>query len=81
MINVSDFTKKVYSEYNVPKYLTVSFPNDNIPDITNENIYGESMKLTQSICEDSVLSLGGCNAAQFELTVLILRMILLEKIL
>lgn len=70
MINVSDFTKKVYSEYNVPKYLTVSFPNDNIPDITNENIYGESMRLTQSICEENTLIFGGCNAAQFELTVL-----------
>lgn len=79
MINVSDFTKKVYSEYNVPKYLTVSFPNDNIPDITNENIYGESMKLTQSICEDNELTFGGCNAAQFELTVMDIQQELLDK--
>jgi len=79
VINVSEFTKKVYSEMNVPKYLTVSFPNDNIPDITNENIYGESMKLTQSICEDNILSFGGCNASQFELTVMDIQQDLSDK--
>lgn len=69
MLNVSMATKKAYTRNNVPKNLTISFPGSNIPDITNSHIVEESMKLNQSICEDSTLRLGGCNASQFEIMV------------
>lgn len=69
MLNVSEATKQIYSEENVQKYLIISFPDDDIASITNDNIMSESMKLTQSICEDNVLKVGGCNASQFEVTV------------
>jgi hypothetical protein len=37
--------------------------------ITNESIFSESMKLTESICSESDLTLGGCEASEFAITV------------
>lgn len=69
MLNVNQKTKDVYMNENVPKYITISFPQGECYDITNENILEESMKLTQSICEESKPIAGGCNSSQFEITV------------
>lgn len=69
MLGVTDTTKKIYTEHNVHKVLTISFPEDDIDDITNENIVSESMKLLGSICEESTPQVGGCNASQFEITI------------
>lgn len=70
MQNVNEATIEAYTSLSVKKNLTISFPGDSsISDITNENILEESMKLTQSICEENTLAPGGCNAAQFEITV------------
>lgn len=69
MLNVNDATKNTYMNENVPKYITISFPDGDHADITNENIVEESMKLTQSICEESTPIAGGCNSSQFEIVV------------
>lgn len=69
MLNLSGITLKAYTEENLPKNLTISFPYADIPNITNDHILEESMILKQSICEDSILKPGGCNASQFEIMV------------
>ena len=69
MLNVSDKTKEIYLNENMPKYITISFPNGDHADITNSNILEESMKLVQSICEENKPIVGGCNSSQFEITV------------
>lgn len=70
MREVSDKLKTIYADENVPKYLTLSFPEDDIEDITNENIEADSMSLVQSICEESTPIWGGCCSSQFEITVM-----------
>lgn len=69
MLDVNDTTKNAYLTENIPKYITISFPQGDHADITNDSILEESMKLTQSICEENKPIAGGCNSSQFEITV------------
>ena len=58
MLNVNEDTIRAYTEQNVPKKLTITFPNNsNLTPITNANIQEESMSLTGSLCSDSNLML------------------------
>lgn len=56
--------------------LIISFTDNNETgveyeaDITAENIVQESMKLTQSICDESYLKFGGCIASEFSIDLL-----------
>ena len=69
MLNVNENTIRAYTEQNVPKKLTITFPNNsNLTPITNANIQEESMSLTGSLCSDSNLMLQGCISTQFNLT-------------
>lgn len=69
MVDVSDLTIKAYTEYASSKSITIRFPNDStLSPITNKNLQEESMKLTNSICEENFLQVQGCNASQFEIT-------------
>ena len=69
MLNVNEDTIRAYTEQNVPKKLTITFPNNsNLTPITNANIQEESMSLTGSLCSDSNLMLQGCISTQFNLT-------------
>ena len=68
MLNVSDETIRAYTEYGVDKHIIISFPNDNIPDITNNNIKEESLSLSSSISSDNKLTVQGCNATQLKIT-------------
>ena len=69
MLNVNEDTIRAYTEHNVPKKLTITFPNNaNLTPITNANIQEESMSLTGSLCSDSNLMLQGCISTQFNLT-------------
>ena len=69
MLNVNDDTIRAYTEHNVNKKLTISFPNDsNIKDITNDNIKEDSMNLLRSICSDSKMMVQGCIATEFKVT-------------
>lgn len=70
MINVNDNTIKAYTEYSCDKKITISFPGTNIPTITNKNLQEESMNITETLCEESSLQTGGCNATIFEITTL-----------
>lgn len=74
MLNVSDEIKSLYRtdylpqrEKNVHKELFLFFPELDIL-IENDRIYTESMKLTESLCSEEDLTFGGCEAAQFEIT-------------
>lgn len=68
MLDVSDETIRAYTEYGVDKHITISFPNDNISTITNENIKEESLSLSRAICSENAFKVQGCNAAQFKIT-------------
>lgn len=43
--------------------VTVSFPFDNIPDITNEQIVYESLSFTESVCSSDVFRFGNAEAS------------------
>lgn len=75
MLNIADEIKELYHtdylpfrEKNVSKELRIYFPSLNIT-IENDRIYTESMKLTESLCSEEDLVFGGCEAAQFEITI------------
>ena len=49
--------------------VTLSFPNHEIDDITNEKIYLESMELEESLLDSDTLVFGKCNSAIFKVKV------------
>ena len=53
MLEVSSLHKKQTIENLIENTLTVSFPNGEYEDITEENIASESMSIKQSICDES----------------------------
>ncbi|MCR5703853.1 MAG: hypothetical protein K6G85_04450 [Eubacterium sp.] len=67
---IPDELKRLYVDENLPKHIYVNFPNDSIDTITDDNIEEESFRLTQSLCEDSVPTWGGCLSSQAELTLI-----------
>lgn len=67
MLEVSSLHKKQTIENLIENTLTVSFPNGEYEDITEENIASESMSLKQSICDESKLKFGGCIASEFDI--------------
>ena len=68
MLNVSDELKNLYRLEYTRKELVLSFPTIS-KTITNDGIVMESMKLTESICEEEELTFGGCNSAMFEVSI------------
>lgn len=50
--------------------LIITFPDGDEQDITEENIVSESMRLTQSICDEDYLKFGGCIASEFRIDLL-----------
>lgn len=69
MLEVSSLHKKQTIENLIENTLTVSFPNGEYEDITEENIASESMSLKQSICDESKLKFGGCIAAEINIDI------------
>lgn len=69
MLEVSSLHKKQAIENLIENTLTVSFPNGEYEDITEENIASESMSLKQSVCDESKLKFGGCIAAEFNIDI------------
>lgn len=61
--------RDAYSNQNLPKYITIEFTDFDIEPITNEDLTEDSIKLIESICEESVLEFGGCNASELSFTV------------
>ena len=75
MFEISEELKNLYRTDYFPardtqlkKDLKLYFPELDMT-ITNENIFTESMKLSESVCSDTDLTLGGCEAAEFAITV------------
>ncbi len=72
MKNASDFFKQACLNGSVENQLVINIPDDNsgtVYQIFNDEIVSESMKLTQSLCDDSDLKFGGCIASQFEIEI------------
>lgn len=58
MINVPDKVKTLFKSDNVKKNFRVTFPNGESPDITNDQVVYESVKLTESICSQNRFRFG-----------------------
>lgn len=68
MLDVREEIKDLYRGDSVKKSLKLYFPEIDLT-IKNKNIFSESMALTESVCEEDELTFGGCNAAEFRITV------------
>ena len=68
MREASDFFKRACLNGSVENYLKISISGSD-KDIENDEIVSESMKLNQSICDDSDIKFGGCIASQFEIEI------------
>lgn len=66
MVNYK-YAEAYYSD-SVQKQLKIKVKDSNT-EITNENIYSESMELTESICSESELKFGSCEASSLSITV------------
>lgn len=58
MLNIPESVKALYKRDNVRKNFRVQFPGGEYPDITNENVVAESVKLTESLSSGDTLRLG-----------------------
>lgn len=73
MRTVSDFFKNACLNGSVENQLIIDIAYDrssgDVVQIRNDEIVSESMKLHQSICDDSDFKFGGCIASQFEIEI------------
>ena len=65
----TDEIKNLYDRDSIRKRVVVHFPSGETKDIENDRIYYENMSLTESICDETNLTFGGCNASKFEIQV------------
>ena len=70
MINLTDEVKKQLLNDSLQREIIISFPDNDIPDITGENIVSESLELTQAISDGKEFKLGGCIAGQLTVRVI-----------
>ena len=70
MINLTDEVKKQLLNDSLQREIIISFPDDDIPNITGENIVSESLELTQAISDGKEFKLGGCIAGQLTVRVI-----------
>nr|DAX10517.1 MAG TPA: hypothetical protein [Bacteriophage sp.] len=70
MIALSDEVKEQLLNDSLQREIVITFPNEDIADITGKNIVSESLELTQAICDDKEFVLGGCIAGQFTIKVI-----------
>lgn len=61
--------KELFNQSGVPKRLIVSFPNLSVT-LRNEDIVSESMEITESLCSQSELRFGSCEASVFKLRII-----------
>lgn len=60
--------KELFYEDSVEKQVKIT-SDDELVNITNEEINGENMELTESLCTEEQLTFGSCTAAMLKLTV------------
>lgn len=61
-----DYKEKVINEL-IGNKLEIVFVDGDEETITEANMYSESMKLKQAICDESELKFGGCIASEFDI--------------
>lgn len=61
--------KQIVDAHSTFKQIKLVFPNDDIDDIENSQIYLDSLSIQESICDDSNLKFGKCNASLFKIRV------------
>lgn len=66
MLNIPDSIKNLFQTDGVRKNFRASFPNGELPDITNANIVQESVRFTESLCSQDVLKFGLTEASVIE---------------
>lgn len=67
-MEVSTATKQAYKSNSIHKELTLEFPNLNLT-IPHKQIYGESMRLKESIMDSNRVEFVGCISSMFEIQV------------
>jgi len=67
-MQVSDLVKNEYRDNSIMKYIRLSFPELGMT-ITNDQIYTESLKLKESLCESKNIEFVGCIASSFKIKV------------
>lgn len=67
-MEVSTETKRAYKSNSIHKELTLEFPNLNL-EIPHRQIYGESMRLKESIMDSNRVEFVGCISSMFEIQV------------
>ena len=70
MMNLSAQAKSLILSKNAGREIILRFPDGGINDIGSENIVSESFELTQSVCDESRLVLGGAEAAQMTIRII-----------
>lgn len=70
MIVTDSKTKELLLNNTVGRELVIHFPDDDIDDITGENMVSESMTLERSIIKEKEFKFGGGIAAQFTIKVI-----------
>ena len=70
MIQISEELKTRFKQDSVPKDISIRVQDDIIEPITKKNTLSQQVTLTESICDEEQLKFGGCNASQFEFTVI-----------
>ena len=70
MIHIDKINKEQLLNNLVDREIVIHFPDDDIPDITDENIVYESMVLDRSIVSGNELKFGGGISSQFKIKVI-----------
>lgn len=66
MLNIPEEVRNLFKDSDVKKNIRIHFPNGERPDIINDNIEEESLSFTESICSQSELKFGLCEAPVLE---------------
>ena len=61
--------KEIFYKDSVEKQVTIKSDDDGLIDIGNGDFEGETMELTESVCDKDELTFGACSAAQLSFTV------------
>ena len=69
MKNLTSTEKDLILNHNVYNSLRMVFPDGSVEPIENENIVGESMQLTQAICDEASLRFGGVIASELQISI------------
>lgn len=68
MLDITDELKALYNQDNIYKELVIYIPELDLT-ITNDQIVDKSFTLTESLCSNTDLTFGSCEAAMVEITV------------